>query len=395
MNNLKYKYFIIKEINRDITIIDRVRKTIFSIKDGMYVNITKSMQKLYEKDVKNNFRFGFIGTRYLETLLNGYYIGSESDLILKTNDRKKFDLKCMEIRKEQLQNKISTLNYFKEKLLKNEQYYTYAFSDVDDVYEKEKVSDKYTTKDNKLENNLSEILKPQYYEEKDVEVTILDKEYDLGTTFYYIEEAKDNYEKFMKYLSENIIVKEIWKNEDTLIVGIGEFVRDYAKEFTNLFGEQMEEVYIENLIKMIDGNATESCYEDFLKEFKNNFMFCNNHTFEEIKETSIDDLDYEKAHDLAFIENKETHTSAYLGVYDNCFQLTYNVHSQNDFDNNYENIIVEPINMSDIKCEEELKEIMKNRLNDFYNSRSEFVEALSKKLDEGTVEEQEEDEETI
>lgn len=199
----------------------------------------------------------------------------------------------------------------------------------------------------------------------------------------------------MKYLSENIIVKEIWKNEDTLIVGIGEFVRDYAKEFTNLFGEQMEEVYIENLIKMIDGNATESCYEDFLKEFKNNFMFCNNHTFEEIKETSIDDLDYEKAHDLAFIENKETHTSAYLGVYDNCFQLTYNVHSQNDFDNNYENIIVEPINMSDIKCEEELKEIMKNRLNDFYNSRSEFVEALSKKLDEGTVEEQEEDEETI
>jgi len=397
MNDLKYKYFIIKGINESSkTIIDRDRKVIFEIKDGNYINKTKEIIKIYEKDRKSEFMKGYVGSNYLRAIVDGESRHfSSSEILLKTNDRKKFDLECMQIRKEQTEHRLNCIKREYDKLLKEEQYYTYAFSNLDYVIGEDKLDDKYLKNNSTTENTIDEIIKPKHYEEKEIEVTILDEEYDLGTTFYYIEEPKDNYEKFMKYLSENIIVKEIWKNNDTLIVGINEFIKKHVKEFSNLFGKQMEEVHIENLIKMIDGNATESCYEDFLKEFKIdfNFMFCNNHTFKELKEKTINNLDYGKAHNLAFIENRETHVSAYLGVYDNQFQLTYSVHSKNDFDNNYENILADPLEIKDIENEEELKSLMQSKLENFYNSRTELIETLSKKLDEENTEEQEESEE--
>lgn len=387
MNSLKYKYFIIKGIDEFTkTIIDRDRKVIFEIKNGNYLNETKEIQKIYEKDKKADFMKGYVGSTYLEAMVDGessnFY---ESEILLKTNDRKKFDMECMKIREEQTEHRLKCIKREKDKLLRGEQYYTYTFSNSDYVNEKDKMDDKYFQNNYTPENTLNEIMKPKPYEEKEIEVTILDEIYDLGTTFYYIENPKDDYEKFMKYLSENVIVKEIWKDE-TLIVGLSDFVKSHVKEFNNLFGNQIEEVYIENIIKMIDGNATESCYEDFLKEFKINFnfMLCNNHTFEEIKETPIEKLDYEKAHDLAFIENKDAHVSAYLGVYDNEFQLTFSIHSQNDFDNNFMNLRAIPnkINIKDIKDKEELESVMKSMLIDFYNNSSENIEILSKRLDE-------------
>ncbi len=396
MNDLKYKYFIIEGLNElSKTIIDRDRKVIFEIKDGNYINKTKEITKIYEKDKKSNFMKGYVGSKYLRTLIDGESSHfSLSDILLKTNDRKKFDMECMQIRKEQTEHRLKCIKREWENLIKEEQYYTYAFSNVDYVTGEDKLDDKYLQNNSTMENTLNEIIKPKPYEEKEIEVTILEENYDLETTFYYIEEPKDNYEKFMKYLAENIIVKQIWENSDTLIVGIGEFIKKHVKEFSNLFGKQTEETHIENVIKMIEGNATESSYKDFIKEFKMDFkfMFCNNHTFKELKEKTIDNLDYEKAHDLAIIENKETHTSAYLGVYDNQFQLTYSVHSQNDFDNNYENIIADPINIKDIKSEKELKDLMESKLNDFYNSRKEYIETLSLKLNEENMEEQEDEE---
>lgn len=397
MNELKYKYFIIQGIN-ELTkiIIDRDRKVIFDITDGNYKNISKEIARIYEKDKKSGFMKGYVGTKFLKAIVDGetrHFF--QSEILLKTNDRKKFDMECMNIRKEQTEHRLKCIKRELEKLIEEKQYYTYTFSNLDYVIEEDKLDDKYFEKNKTIqENTLNEIIKPKTYEGKEVEVTILDEDYDLGTTFYYIEEPKDDYERFMKYLSENIIVKEIWKDDSTLIVGISEFIKNHIKEFTDLFGEQIEEVHIENVIKMIDGNATESCYEDFLKEFKvnYNFMFCNNHTFEEIKETPIEKLDYEKTHDLAVIENRETQLSAYLGVYDNKFQLTYSVHSQNDFDNNYENVSVESINMNNIESEMQLQETMKSMLNNFYNSRSELIEALSKKLNEENTEEQETEE---
>lgn len=397
MNDLKYKYYIIKGINdMEIIIIDRVRKTIYAIENGMYVNKIKEIQKVYEKDKKSGFMKGYVGSEYLRTIIDGESRHfSSSAILLKTNDRKEFDMECMEIRKEQTKLRLKRIERELEKLLKGEQYYTYVHSNSDDVIGEEKLDDKYSANNKIVENTLDEILKPKHYEEKEVEVTILDEEYDLGTTFYYIGEPKGDYEVFMKYLAENMIVKEIWKDSQTLIVGIGEFIKKHVKEFSHLFGKQMEEVHIENIIKMIDGNATESCYEDFLKEFKVNFSFmlCNNHTFEEIKKRTVEDLDYKKAHDLAFIENRETHTSAYLGVYDNQIQLTYSVHSQNNFDSIYENIASESININNIKSENDLERVMKSMLENFCHSRSEFIEELSKKLNEENTEEQEESEE--
>lgn len=387
MNDLKYKYFIIEGISEsDIVIIDRVRKVIHSIKNGMYVDETKEIQKIYEKDKKADFMKGYVGSNYLRTLVDGEsrHLGFNK-ILLKTNDRRKFDMECMKIRKEQTEHRLKCIKREWDKLLKEDQYYTYTFSDLDYVIGNDKIDDKYFQNRYTTENTLDEILKPKPYEEKEVEVTILDENYDLGTTFYYIEEPKDDYEKFIKYLSENVIVKEIWKDE-TLIVGLNDFVKSHIKEFNHLFGNQMEDIYIENIIKMIDGNATESCYTDFKKTFKTdyNFMFCNNHTFEEIKEATIGDLDYEKAHDLAIIENREALVSAYLGVYDNKFQVTFSIHSQTDFDNNFMNLraVADIINMKDINNKEELENLMKSMLNDFYNNSSENIEILSKRLDE-------------
>lgn len=398
MNDLKYNYYIIKGFSdRDVTILDRVRKTIYAIENGMYVNKVKEIEKIYEKDRKSGFMKGYVGSRYIRAVIDGESSNfSSSDILLKTNDRKKFDMECMQIRKEQTKLRLKCIERDLDQLLKEEQYYTYTFSNLDYVNGKEKLDDKYL-KNNKIpENTLDEILKPKPYEEKEIEVTILDEEYDLGTTFYYIEGPKDNYEKFMKYLSENIIVKEIWKDTNTLIVGIGEFIKKHEEKFSNLFGKQKEEEYIENIVKMIDGNATESCYEDFITEFKINFnfMFCNNHTLETIKETPIEELDYEKAHDLAFIENREAHVSAYLGVYDNEFQITINVHSQKDFDNNYMNLraISEKINIKDLKNKEDLETLMRTMLADFYYKCSKNIEILSKRLDEDEIKQEETEE---
>ena len=399
MKDIKYKYFIIKGINDSIkTIIDRERKVIFEIRDGNYINKTKEIMRIYEKDKKTDFMKGYVGTKFLNAIVDGESNNfSSREILLKTNDRKKFDMECMQIRKDQTERRLNSINRDFEKLLKGEQYYTYAFSNLDYVIGEDKLDDRYFQNNNIIENTLNEILKPKPYEEKEVEVTILDEEYDLGTTFYYIEKTKDEYEKFMKYLSENIVVKEIWK-DNTLIVGLNEFVNNHIKEISNVFGKQTAEVHIENLIKMIDGNVTESCYEDFNKEFKTNyqFMFCNNYTLEKIKTTSIEYLDYEKAHDLAIIENREAHVSAYLGVYDNKFQLTYSIHSKNDYDNNFVNLkaIPDEINIKDITTEQELEDAMKLLLRDFYNVSSIQIEEMAEKLneDKGNIEQDETEE---
>lgn len=395
MNDLKYKYYIIKDLNEiNYVIIDRTRKVIFEIKDGKYNNITKECEKLYEKDKKYSFEKSYLGSLWFKCLITGRETFRKDDIHLKTNDLKKFDLECMNIIKRQLERKLKNINRDIEKLLSEKQYHTYTFSNLEHVIGEYVVPTKYIKESSKKENTIEEILRPNPYEDQEPECTILDEEYDLGTTFYYIDEPKNNYEKFMKYLSENIIVKDIWK-DNTIVVGISEFFHNHVKEITKTFGNQMIEVHIENLIKMIDGNATESCYKDFIKNFKIdfNFMLCNNHTFKEIKETSIEELDYEKAHDLATVENRDAHVSVYLGVYDNEFELTYSVHSKDDFDGNFENTIVEPIDLKDIKSEKELKELMESKLQNFYNSKLEIIEELSQRLDGDKTVEQEESEE--
>lgn len=395
MNNLKYKYFIFEGINgSEYILIDRKRRAIYTLKNGKYYNETKKCEKIYLKDKDKSWDKRRIGGDWIKCLITGESNGISSNSILKTNKLKEFDLKCMEIQQEQIEKMLKNIKYYRERLLKDEQYYTYAYSNLDYLIGEDSISKDYFKSELDKENIIEQILKPKPYEEKEQECTILDEEYYLGTTFYYIDEPKNNYEKFMKYLSENIIVKDIWK-DNTILVGISEFLNNHVKEITETFGKQRVEVHIENLIKMIDGNATESCYKDFIKNFKIdfNFMMCNNHTFNEIKETSIEELDYEKAHDLATVENRDAHVSVYLGVYDNEFELTYSVHSKEDFDGNFENTIAEQISIKDIKSEKELKELMESKLENFYNSKLEVIEELSQRLDEDRTVEQEESEE--
>lgn len=122
-----------------------------------------------------------------------------------------------------------------------------------------------------------------------------------------------------------------------------------------------------------------------------NFKMCNGHTFEEIKEKSIEELDYEKAHDLADVENTKYCISVYLGVYDNKFELTYSIHSKKNFDNNFENVESELIDIDKISNIQELERIMKRRLGLFLIKNIEQIEKLSKELDEDYTENENEE----
>lgn len=119
-----------------------------------------------------------------------------------------------------------------------------------------------------------------------------------------------------------------------------------------------------------------------------NFKMCNGHTFEEIKEKSIEELDYEKAHDLAYVENIKYGISVYLGVYDDKFDLTYSIHSKKNFYDDLENITSEEINIDKINDIQELEKVMKMKLGVFLVENLEQIKKLSKKLDKECIEDE-------
>lgn len=122
-----------------------------------------------------------------------------------------------------------------------------------------------------------------------------------------------------------------------------------------------------------------------------NFKMCNGHTFEEIKEKSIEELDYEKAHDLAYVENIKYGISVYLGVYDNKFDLTFSIHSKKNFYDDLENITSEEINIDKINNIQELEKVMKMKLGVFLVENLEQIKKLSKKLDKEYIENENEE----
>lgn len=119
-----------------------------------------------------------------------------------------------------------------------------------------------------------------------------------------------------------------------------------------------------------------------------NFKMCNGHTFEEIKEKNIEELDYEKAHDLAYVENIKYGISVYLGVYDDKFDLTYSIHSKKNFYDDLENITSEEINIDKINDIQELEKVMKMKLGVFLVENLEQIKKLSKKLDKECIEDE-------
>lgn len=383
MNDLKYKYLIFEGLSSgEYKIVDRQRKVICTIKDGRYYNDTKECKKIYAKDKEKEPGNRRMGYSWITCLITGEARETMSKVILKTNNLKEFDLKCFELMKEQIKGREKNIEYYKERLNKNEQYYTYAFSNLDYVIGEDSLDESYFETKIEKENTLERIIKPNLYEEEQ-KYTIFDETQRLGTTFFYIDNPQNDYEKFMKYMSENIIATRTYK-DGTIIVELNEFVKENVRELKKIFGDQTEENYTRNLIKMIENEATDEVYSDFRKEFKTDFKFtfCNGHTFDEIKSKNKSELEYEKAHDLAFVENRDAHSSAYLGVYDGKFVVTYSVHSTKDFDKIFENTIIEYIDMNAIKNEEQLKGTLKSMLLKYYQGRDEVIDKLAEKLDE-------------
>lgn len=123
------------------------------------------------------------------------------------------------------------------------------------------------------------------------------------------------------------------------------------------------------------------------------FRLCNGHTFEEIKEGNMNELDYNKAYDLALLEDERHSISAYLGVYNDEFELTYSIHGKNDFNRVYDNSDAEYIDMDNINSIIELEKVMKTKLAEYFIENREYIEDYSRKLDELNIIEVEEDEE--
>lgn len=185
----------------------------------------------------------------------------------------------------------------------------------------------------------------------------------------------DKFEELLDKYNIKLPSDEREGNEDeAAIYGIDYF--DLEDEITDILDKQASIKNVRNNIKT-----------------NSNVIFCNNHSFEEIKNKNIEELDYEKAHDLLYAESRSANISVYLGVYDNKFQLTYSVHSRNDFDNNYENVLSEEINIDKIKDEKELKNIVIDKLDKFFIDKNKLIYTLSIDLDKENNEEQEESEE--
>ena len=121
------------------------------------------------------------------------------------------------------------------------------------------------------------------------------------------------------------------------------------------------------------------------------FEFNNSFTFNKIKETPIKKLEYNKSHDLASIYNESYSVSAYLGVYDRKYTLTYSVHDKEDFNNNLENICEEIVDFNKINTQQELEIFMKESLDIFIEIHKDIINKVAYDLLNKTVSEEFED----
>lgn len=144
--------------------------------------------------------------------------------------------------------------------------------------------------------------------------------------------------------------------------------------------KNITEYWINGYISSFENIINTIQKEDIINTSK--FYLANNHTFEEIKKSNIEDLDYEKAYDLAVIENKEYNISTYLGVYESNYYLTFSVHSSKSYDIYFENTLTQKLDITKINSKEELEENMKKALSEFYNKAKVGIEKRIEELDE-------------
>lgn len=190
----------------------------------------------------------------------------------------------------------------------------------------------------------------------------------------------------MEY-SRKLAIKIIDKFEELLSkydIKLPSNEREGNEEEACIYGTDYYELE-EEITDILKGELATKNKRNYIMDYSK-FTMCNGHTFEEIKEKDIEELDYEKAHDLADVENTKYCISAYLGVYNNEFELTYSIHSKKDFDNNFENVKAELINIDQISDIQELEKIMKKKLGIFLVENIGQIEEVSKELDKDCAE---------
>ncbi len=195
----------------------------------------------------------------------------------------------------------------------------------------------------------------------------------------------------MEY-SRKLAIKIIDKFEELLSkydIKLPSNEREGNEEEACIYGTDYYELE-EEITDILKGELATKNKRNYIMDYSK-FTMCNGHTFEEIKEKDIEELDYEKAHDLADVENTKYCISAYLGVYNNEFELTYSIHSKKDFDNNFENVKAELINIDQISDIQELEKIMKKKLGIFLVENIGQIEEVSKELDKDCAENESEE----
>jgi hypothetical protein len=95
---------------------------------------------------------------------------------------------------------------------------------------------------------------------------------------------------------------------------------------------------------------------------KNNIKFYLCHDLEYLRNASIEELDYEKHHDLACIEDRQRGISLYLGVYDDEFCVTLSLHNKEDFDDECENMSCIDMIPNWDELEKQMKDLMEKML---------------------------------
>ncbi len=115
-------------------VIDKKRNRIVGVKNGLFEDITDKCKKMYDKEDKKpshklGKKLGGLWYKYLINECDKLDAAIRKDsVIIETDNQKDFDIKLFELRKEQIELIIKSINRELKNIEEKRQYYTYAFS---------------------------------------------------------------------------------------------------------------------------------------------------------------------------------------------------------------------------------------------------------------------------
>lgn len=113
MEKTQYKFFIIEGINAlEYIMIDQEKGVINSLRDGEYHNQTRKCKQMYLRYMNDNLLNPQQGVYFAICLETGEKSGIFSKIILETDNLEEFDLKCTQLRLEQVERKIKNIKHY-------------------------------------------------------------------------------------------------------------------------------------------------------------------------------------------------------------------------------------------------------------------------------------------